>query len=167
MEKEKKAPTQPQAEAPQQKKKVAVKRKPPKSKARVVTSKSKRKEAIARAYIKAGNGSLRINGVDLNAITNVGFKRIVTEPLALFDSAKQMANKLDIRVNVRGGGTSAQAHATRGAIAKGLVAYSEGSELKSAYLAYDRSLLIDDPRRVEPKKYKGPKARARFQKSYR
>ena len=41
------------------------------------------------------------------------------------------------------------------------------NELKEALLAYDRTLLVADPRRCEPKKFGGPSARARYQKSYR
>jgi small subunit ribosomal protein S16e len=40
-------------------------------------------------------------------------------------------------------------------------------EIKEIFLSYDRSLLVADPRRKEPKKFGGPKARARIQKSYR
>ncbi|KAK9816012.1 hypothetical protein WJX74_007701 [Apatococcus lobatus] len=40
-------------------------------------------------------------------------------------------------------------------------------EIKDQLLAYDRTLLVADPRRCEPKKFGGPGARARFQKSYR
>jgi small subunit ribosomal protein S16e len=41
------------------------------------------------------------------------------------------------------------------------------NELKKALTQYDRSLLVADPRRAEPKKFGGPGARARYQKSYR
>jgi small subunit ribosomal protein S16e len=41
------------------------------------------------------------------------------------------------------------------------------NELKKALIAYDRTLLVADPRRSEPKKFGGPGARARYQKSYR
>ncbi len=160
---------QPAEQQVQQKKKATTPRRKAssKSKAKIIVSKSKRKEAVARAYLKEGKGSLRINGAAIEAVPSVAFRRIATEPLSIFDSARQISKTLDIIVNVSGGGPSAQAHAVRGAIAKGLVEYSGGTGLKSAYLNYDRSLLIDDSRRVEPKKYKGPKARARFQKSYR
>jgi small subunit ribosomal protein S16e len=40
-------------------------------------------------------------------------------------------------------------------------------EVKNLLLSYDRSLLVADPRRKEPKKFGGPSARARYQKSYR
>lgn len=81
---------------------------------------------------------------------------------------------IDIRLRVKGGGYTAQIYAIRQAIAKGLVAYYQKyvdeatkKELKDALLAYDRTLLVADPRRCEPKKFGGRGARARFQKSYR
>ena len=42
-----------------------------------------------------------------------------------------------------------------------------GGDMRKNMIEYDRSLIVEDPRRVEPKKFKGPKARARFTKSYR
>jgi len=81
---------------------------------------------------------------------------------------------VDIRVRVRGGGQVSQIYAVRQAIAKSLVAYyqkfvdeSSKKEIKDILLAYDRTLLVADPRRAEPKKFGGPGARARYQKSYR
>lgn len=67
-----------------------------------------------------------------------------------------------------------QIYAIRQAIAKAIVAYyqkyvDEASkrEIKEVLMAYDRNLLVADPRRCEPKKFGGPSARARYQKSYR
>jgi len=64
--------------------------------------------------------------------------------------------------------------AIRQAIAKGIVAFyqkyvneAEKKEVKDILLSYDRTLLVADPRRREPKKFGGRSARARFQKSYR
>ena len=81
---------------------------------------------------------------------------------------------VDIRVRVKGGGHTSQVYAIRQAIAKGIVAYYQKyvdeqskNELKKALIAYDRTLLVADPRRSEPKKFGGPGARARYQKSYR
>jgi small subunit ribosomal protein S16e len=78
---------------------------------------------------------------------------------------------LDIRVRVKGGGHTSQVYAIRQAIAKALVAYYSkyidaysAMELKKKLVAYDRSLLIADPRRMEPKKFGGQGARARRQK---
>ena len=78
---------------------------------------------------------------------------------------------MDIRVRVKGGGYTSQVYAIRQAIAKALVAYyakyvdaSSAIELKKKLVAYDRTLLIADPRRMEPKKFGGQGARARRQK---
>jgi small subunit ribosomal protein S16e len=78
---------------------------------------------------------------------------------------------MDIRVRVKGGGHVAQIYAIRQAIAKALIAYYQKNvdeqskkELKEQFVAYDRNLLVADPRRHEPKKFGGPGARARYQK---
>lgn len=87
---------------------------------------------------------------------------------------KRVFDDLDIRVRVKGGGRVAQTYAVRQAIARGVVAYyqkfvDEQSKMaiKELFLKYDRSLLVSDPRRTESKKFGGPGARARYQKSYR
>jgi len=94
------------------------------------------------------------------------------EPVLLVGTEK-FAN-VDIRVRVKGGGTTAQIYAIRQAIAKGIVAYFQKfvdeatkKEIKEILVNYDRTLLVADPRRCEPKKFGGPGARARYQKSYR
>lgn len=96
----------------------------------------------------------------------------VFEPLLLL--GKQRFAHVDIRVRARGGGQVSQAYAIRQAIAKGIVAFYQKfvdeqskNEIKDILLAYDRTLLVADPRRSEPKKFGGHGARARFQKSYR
>jgi small subunit ribosomal protein S16e len=80
-------------------------------------------------------------------------------------------DSIDIRVRVKGGGHTSQVYAIRQAIAKALVAYyakyydaQSAITLKKELVAYDRSLLIADPRRMEPKKFGGGGARARRQK---
>lgn len=94
------------------------------------------------------------------------------EPVFILGEDK-FAN-LDIRIRVKGGGFTAQVYAIRSAIAKSIIAYyakyvdeSSKNELRATLMAYDRNLLVADPRRREPKKYGGRGARARFQKSYR
>ncbi|RMY18177.1 hypothetical protein D0866_13251 [Hortaea werneckii] len=84
------------------------------------------------------------------------------------------AADVDIRVRVRGGGHTSQIYAIRQAIAKSIVAYYQKyidehskNQLKQALVAYDRTLLVADNRRMEPKKFGGPGARSRYQKSYR
>jgi len=81
--------------------------------------------------------------------------------------ARKLAEMVDIDVTVSGGGFMAQAEAARTAIARGLVEWSGDEELRKVYLEYDRSLLVNDVRRKEPKKQGGRGARKRRQTSYR
>ncbi len=79
-----------------------------------------------------------------------------------------------MRIYVKGGGHTSQIYAIRQSIAKAFVAYYQKfvdeqskKEIKDVLLRYDRTLLVADPRRCEPKKFRGRGARSRFQKSYR
>ncbi|XP_072589834.1 small ribosomal subunit protein uS9-like [Vulpes vulpes] len=90
-----------------------------------------------------------------------------------FSEALQLAG-VDIRVRVKGGGHVAQIYAIRQSISKALVAYyqkyvdeASKKEIKDILIQYDRTLLVADPQRCESKKFGGPGARARYQKSYR
>ncbi len=74
---------------------------------------------------------------------------------------------MDIDVTVKGGGVMGQAEAVRTAIGKVLIDYSNDKELRDMFYEYDRTLVKNDPRRKEPKKYGGRGARAKKQKSYR
>lgn len=144
------------------KKKASPKAK--KKEKKVLVVRGKRKESIARATIQQGKGIIRINRVALDALGNKYVREIVREPLRYVGPE---ANSVDISVNVCGGGSMGQAQAARTAIAHALVEYFEGMNLKEKFYNIDRTLLVEDTRRVEPKKFRGPKARARFQKSYR
>lgn len=95
----------------------------------------------------------------------------VYEPILV--AGEDSFSVLDIRVRVKGGGHTSQVYAIRQAIAKALVAYYtkyidaySALELKKKLVAYDRTLLIADPRRMEPKKFGGAGARARRQKRF-
>merc|ERR1712110_1032026 len=86
------------------------------------------------------------------------------EPLLLLKH--ESFENQDIRVRVRGGGRTAQVYAIRQAICRAIVAYyqkyvDEASkrEIRSKLLQYDRTLLVTDTRRCEPKKFGGPSAR--------
>ncbi|HLD62552.1 MAG TPA: 30S ribosomal protein S9 [Candidatus Norongarragalinales archaeon] len=139
------------------------KTKRPRKKKQVV-ERGKRKEAIARASIKAGKGVVRVNGVLLGSFPNPFARQIISEPLTFV----QQPFDFDVDVSVRGGGIMGQAQAIRTAIARAILAFKKGDEtLKKEFADYDRFILVEDARRVEPKKFKGPKARARFTKSYR
>ena len=132
---------------------------------KVTQAAGKRKEAIARATARAGKGAVRINAVSLDIYSNEFARMRIQEPLAI---AGQMAAEVDIDVSVIGGGWSSQAEAARLAIAKALVEYTGSEQLKNTYLDYDRSLLVADTRRKEPRKFgRHSRARARRQTSYR
>jgi small subunit ribosomal protein S9 len=81
--------------------------------------------------------------------------------------AGETADNVDIKVKVHGGGFMSQAEAVRMGIAQGFVKWTRGKRMRTAYLAYDRTMLAGDSRRKEPKKFGGPGARRKKQKSYR
>src|SRR3989339_126492 len=153
-------------EEPKAEEATKPKRKPSKKKPKekAVTGKGKRKSAIARATVKKGNGIIRVNRQNLDSFNNRFVREIVKEATT---HVGPEANNIDISVNVFGGGTMGQAQAARTAIAVALAGYFEDMKLKEKFMDVDRSLVVSDPRRVESKKWKGPKARARYQKSYR
>lgn len=129
---------------------------------KTIVTRGKRKKSIARATITEGKGIIRLNGVPINALSSTTVQQIITEPLEFID-----ASKYNIDVKVVGGGTMGQAQAARTAIARALVQATGNDAAKHEMMEYDRSFIVEDSRRVEPKKFKGPKARARFTKSYR
>lgn len=137
--------------------------KPRRKKSKVVVTRGKRKTAVARAAVSPGTGKVVVNGIHINAITDGIVRETILEPFSFIEGTPQF----DVELNVSGGGVMGQAQACRTALARGLVEISKDEELKKRMLDFDRSLLIEDSRRVEPKKFKGPKARARFTKSYR
>jgi small subunit ribosomal protein S9 len=130
----------------------------------IINTTGKRKEAVARAVIKKGDGRVRINSVPIEIYTPELARVKIMEPLNL---APQKASGVNIDVNVQGGGVMGQAEASRTAIAKALVQFYEDAELAKMFKQYDRSLLISDPRRKLPKKPLGRGARKKRQKSYR
>jgi len=125
----------------------------------------KRKTAIAKASIKAGSGKIIVNK---RPYENLPFfrKLLIQEPIEI--ARQTLGNfNFDIDVKVIGGGQKGQIEAARLAIAKSLVAFTKSIELKKAFLAYDRNLLIADVRRKEAYKPGDSKARSKRQKSYR
>ena len=131
---------------------------------KVITTSSKRKTAIARATIKKGIGKVRVNKKPLEIYTPELARLKIFEPLQLMGNR---AKKVDISVKVKGGGVMGQADASRTAIARGLVKFFDDKSLRELYLKHDRSLLVNDPRRKEPKHHLGRGARKKRQKSYR
>ena len=147
-----------------EKKKSPARKKPGKKKEGAFVARGKRKLSIARARVVQGTGQVRMNKMLVNSFNNRYVREIILEPIRYLGPE---ANSIDIAITVTGGGTMGQAQAARTAIAKALVGYFKNEPLKARFDEIDRSLTVEDARRVESKKYKGPKARARFQKSYR
>jgi small subunit ribosomal protein S9 len=114
---------------------------------KIVFTTGKRKKAVARAKVEAGEGRIRINSIPLENWGNEDIRLWIKEPLIL---SGDLWKKVDISVNVRSGGIMGQAEAIRQAIAKGLVEFFDSKELKEKFLEYDRSLLVADVRRTEP-----------------
>lgn len=124
----------------------------------------KRKTSKARVFITEGKGRVRINNTPIHLYQPRIARDKVLEPLML---AGEVASKVDIRVNVTGGGYLSQAEAARMGIAQGLAKWSRSKRLRNTFLEYDRTMLAGDGRRKESKKFGGPGARRRKQKSYR
>lgn len=134
-------------------------------KRKILLTSGKRKTAIARAVVKPGRGRIRINGIPLEIWEPEVARMKIMEPLLL--AGKEVWGELDIDVNVSGGGFMGQAEAARMAIARALWKWTKSNRLYKTFINYDRTMLAGDPRQKEPKKFGGPGARARFQKSYR
>jgi len=130
----------------------------------VTNTSGKKKTAVARATVRDGEGRVRINSQPVELVEPEMARLKMLEP---FRIAGDTRDDVDIEVNVSGGGIAGQADAVRTAIARGLVEYSSDAELRDAFMEFDRSLLVNDSRQSEPKKWGGPGARARYQKSYR
>ena len=134
------------------------------AKAKVVNTSGKRKTAVARASVKKGNGLVRINSKPIEIYEPEIARYKIMEALNI---AAEQLTKLNVDVTVNGGGYMSQANAVRTAIAKGILEYTGDPSLKLAFLDHDRSLLVSDSRRKEPKKPLGRGARKKRQKSYR
>jgi small subunit ribosomal protein S9 len=132
---------------------------------KVMVLSGKRKTAIARATVRLGKGRVRINNVPLEVYEPKLARDKILEPLLLTED--KVWNQLDINIAVAGGGYMGQAEAARVALAKGLLKWTKSTRLRSTLIDYDRTMIAGDPRRSESKKFGGPGARARDQKSYR
>jgi len=130
----------------------------------VVVQSGKRRSSIARAVARKGKGRIRINKMLLDVYQPEFMRNLIEEPIRL---AEKHVKKMDIEVKVKGGGVMSQTEAARTAIAKAIIAFTNDEELKQMFIEYDRTLLVSDTRRKEPKKQLGRGARKKRQKSYR
>jgi small subunit ribosomal protein S9 len=125
-----------------------------------IYSTGKRKTAVARVWISAGNGQVTVNGVAADDY----FERMTTRMIARQSlELLELEDKYDVRATVVGGGHSAQAEALRHGIARALTLQDPERRraLKRA------GFLTRDARKKERKKYGQPGARKRFQYSKR
>jgi small subunit ribosomal protein S16e len=143
-----------------------------KTEKQLVRTFGKKKNAVALAVVTDGHGMIKVNGKPLHLVQPEPLRMKLYEPILLLGGS--YFKDVNMRVRVKGGGSSAQIYAIRQSIAKGLIAFYEKyvdeqkkRELKDILLQYDRTLLVADPRRAEPKKFGGKGARARYQKSFR
>jgi small subunit ribosomal protein S16e len=139
---------------------------------KMVYTHGKKRNAIANAVVQEGKGTITINRIPIQNIEPKTLRVKIFEPILIL-GVNHFKN-LRIKVRVSGGGPVAQLYAARMAIAKGIVAWNQKyvddeqkAIIRKNFMNYDKTLLVADNRRMEPKKYGGPGARARYQKSYR
>ena len=120
----------------------------------------KRKDAVARVWLKPGTGKININGRDFPVyFARPVLQMVLQQPLV----AANRVGQYDVVATVKGGGLSGQAGAVRHGISRALVAYEP--TLRAALKPY--GFMTRDPRVVERKKYGRAKARRSFQFSKR
>ena len=123
-----------------------------------------RKTARATAAISSGGGRIRINGTPVELWEPEPARLHLLGPVQVVGDLRE---KYDLDVSVSGGGFMGQADAAAMAIARAYVDQVRGSEMRDKLNAYNKYLLSGDPRQAEPKKFGGPGARRKRQKSYR
>lgn len=120
----------------------------------------RRKSAVARVYMKEGNGNITINKRDLtHYFPSSILQYVVKQPLAKLE----VEDKYDITINVYGGGFTGQSQAIRLGIARALVKINP----EDKKVLRSEGFMTRDAREVERKKPGRPKARRRFQFSKR
>ncbi|MGB0695642.1 MAG: 30S ribosomal protein S9 [Rhodospirillaceae bacterium] len=120
----------------------------------------RRKDAVARVWVKAGSGRITINDRDIeNYFPRPVLRMIINQPFVVTNTA----NQFDVVCTVKGGGLSGQAGAVRHGISRAMTLFDP--DLRKALKA--QGFLTRDPRVVERKKYGRAKARRSFQFSKR
>ncbi len=126
----------------------------------VTNTVGRRKTSVARVYVSAGQGNIKVNGREFAEYFPIETLQIILkQPLTTVN----VVASYDIKVNVRGGGVRGQAEATRMAIARALCEIN--ADFRPALKK--EGFLTRDARMVERKKYGRAKARRRFQFSKR
>jgi len=139
-----------------------------------------RKTANAHVYITKGEGSVRVNNVPIDMVEPEMAREVILVPLEIGIS-EDNRNKIEISVRVSGGGFMGQSYAAATAITRALIGWTKSkkdpkdhpftksirTDLRKKIDEFDKYLISGDARRKEPKKFGGPGARRRKQKSYR
>ncbi|HYA22077.1 MAG TPA: 30S ribosomal protein S9 [Thermoproteota archaeon] len=136
---------------------------PPARKLPLVVS-ARIKSSSARATFKPGNGSIKVNSIPIQNWGNRIQTEVSTSPVKLLPDRFKEVN---VHVSVDGGGWSSQARAVKVTLANGIVKWTRSATVRKTLISYDQHMLSGDPREKEPKKFGGPGARRKFQKSYR
>lgn len=131
---------------------------------KTVNTSGKRRTSVARATVSEGKGRVKVNKIPIE-IWEPEISRI--KMMEVLTIAEETVKGLDIDVIVKGGGVMGQTEAARTAIGRGIIEITGDLKLKDALMAYDKTIIKGDHRRKETKKYGGPGARAKVQKSYR
>jgi small subunit ribosomal protein S9 len=132
---------------------------------KVLVVSGKRKTATARAVVRQGVGKVRVNMTPVEIIEPAIAREKIMEPL--LQAGEITWKQLDMDVSTQGGGYMGQAEAARMAIANALLKWTKSSHLRTVFTEYDRTMVAGDARSKESKKFGGPGARAKEQKSYR
>ncbi len=132
---------------------------------KVLVVSGKRKTATARAVARPGIGRIHINKIPVEIFEPEIAREKIMEPL--IQAGDDVWKQLDMDIKVSGGGYMGQAEAARMAVANALLKWTKSAHLRTVFAEYDRTMIVGDSRRKEPKKFGGRGARARDQKSYR
>ena len=137
-----------------------------------------RKTARAHVHITKGAGKVRINNIPVEMVQQETAREVILAPLEI---AGDLREKIDLSVRVKGGGFMGQAYAAAVAISRSMTGWTKSKkepkdhpftktireDPKRRLNEFDKHLLSGDDRQKEPKKFGGPGARRRKQKSYR
>ncbi len=134
-------------------------------KKKVLVVSGKRKTAVARAVVRPGAGRIRVNRTPIEILEPEIARAKIMEPL--LQAGDEVWKQVDMDVRTSGGGYMGQAEAARMAVANALLKWTKSSHLRTVFTEYDRTMIAGDARSKESKKFGGPGARAKEQKSYR
>jgi len=132
---------------------------------KVLVVSGKRKTATARTVVRPGIGRIRVNRTPIEIFEPEIAREKIMEPL--LQAGEDVWKQVDMDIKVSGGGYMGQTEAVRMTIANALLRWTKSAHLRAVFVEYDRTMVVGDARKKEPKKFGGPGARARDQKSYR